>query len=126
MSEREGFSWAARGRSFGYAFRGVAVLVSTQHNARIHAVATLAVVALGWALGVSHRDWALLLLAIALVWAAEALNTAIEWIGDVVSPQHDPRVGRAKDVAAAGVLLAAAGAAAVGALVFVPHLLRLL
>ena len=126
MSEREPFSWAARARSFGYAFRGVVTLLATQHNAWIHAAATVAVVALGAALGVSRLEWALLVFAIALVWTAEGLNTALEWLCDVAAPEYNPLVKKAKDVAAAAVLLAAIGSALIGLLVFGPRLLALL
>jgi len=123
VSEPERFSWAARARSFGFAFRGVAELLATQHNAWIHAAATVAVVALGAALGVSRIEWALLVLAIALVWTAEGLNTAFEWLCDVAAPDHHPLVKQAKDVAAAAVLVAAIGSALIGLLVFGPRLL---
>jgi diacylglycerol kinase len=126
VSERKRFSWVARTRSFGYAFRGVATLLVTQHNARIHAAASVAVVGLGFALGVSRLEWGLLVLAMALVWTAEGLNTALEWLGDVAAPEYHPRVKQAKDVAAAGVLFAAIGSALVGLLVFGPRLLALL
>jgi diacylglycerol kinase len=116
-----GFSWKARGRSLGHAFRGLAELVVTQHNARIHLAITLAVIGLGLVVGVSHLEWALLALAVGLVWAAEAANTALEWLCDLVSPEHHPLVRKAKDVAAGGVLLAAIAAAAAGLLVFVPR-----
>jgi len=126
VSEREPFGWAARARSFGFAFRGVATLLASQHNAWIHAAATLAVVGLGLALGVSRLEWALLVFAIALVWTAEGLNTALEWLCDVAAPEYHPLVKQAKDVAAAAVLLAAIGSALVGLLVFGPRLLALL
>jgi diacylglycerol kinase len=118
------FSWRARAESFRHAFRGVATLAATQHNARIHAALTLVVVALGLVLGVSRLEWALLVLAIGLVWGAEAVNTALEWLCDVSSPEYHPLVKKAKDVAAAGVLLAALAAAAAGLLVLLPPLLR--
>ncbi len=126
MSEREPFSWAARARSFGFAFRGVVTLLATQHNAWIHAAATVVVVGLGLALGVSRLEWALLVFAIALVWTAEGLNTALEWLCDVAAPEYHPLVKKAKDVAAAAVLLAAIGSALIGLLVFGPRLLALL
>ena len=126
MSEGEPFSWAARARSFGYAFRGVVTLLATQHNAWIHAAASVAVVGLGVALGVNRLEWALLIFAIALVWAAEGLNTALEWLCDVAAPEYNPLVKKAKDVAAAAVLLAAIGSALIGLLVFGPRLLALL
>jgi diacylglycerol kinase (ATP) len=117
---------AGRLRSFRAAGRGAAVLVRTQANARIHLLATMAVVALGLLLGLSRGDWALLLLAMAVVWAAEAMNTALEALCDRVSTEIHPLIGRAKDVAAAGVLLAALLAAGVGFLVMGPPLWALL
>jgi diacylglycerol kinase (ATP) len=120
------FSLRARARSFADAGRGLAHVLTSQHNARIHAAATLAVVAAGAGLGVSRSEWCWLVAAIAAVWSAEALNTALETLADAVAPERDPGVGRAKDVAAAAVLVASLGAALIGLLVLGPHLLRLL
>jgi len=125
MTEPEPFSLASRGRSFRFAGRGIAHLLSTQHNAWIHAIASVLVVCAGFALGVSRVDWALLVLAMMAVWSAEALNTAVEALGDVATSEHHQLVGLAKDVAAGAVLIAAAGAAVVAVLVFGPHLPRL-
>ena len=113
-------------RSFGHAFRGLKVLLQTQPNARIHAVATVLVVAAGVLLRISPAEWALIVLAIAGVWTAEALNTAIEFLVDLVSPDPHPLAGKAKDIAAGAVLIAAIGSAVIGGFVFGPHLLRLL
>jgi diacylglycerol kinase (ATP) len=124
--ERARFSLAARAQSFAHAGRGVVTLLASQHNARIHAALTLAVLALGLALGVSRLEWACLALAMGLVWAAEALNSALEDLCDVASPEYHPRVRQAKDVAAAGVLCAALAAAAVGLLVLGPPLVSAL
>lgn len=125
MTQGDAFSLRQRGRSFRYAFRGIAAVLRTQHNAWIHAGATVAVVVAGLWLRVSLLEWGLLVLAIAAVWTAEAFNTAVEALGDAVSVEQHPMVGRAKDAAAGAVLLAALGAAIVGALVFVPRLLRM-
>jgi diacylglycerol kinase (ATP) len=119
------FTIAARARSFGYAFSGLVYLLLSQHNAWIHAAATVAAVAAGLLLSISRLEWALVLLAITTVWAAEAVNTAFELLADAASPERHPVIGRAKDVAAGAVLLTAIGAAVVGLLVFVPHLRRL-
>ena len=116
--------WKARLASFGHAGRGCLTLVRTQHNAWIHLAASLAVLGAGLLCGLQPLEWAVLALAMALVWAAEALNTAVEFLTDLVSPQHHPLAGHAKDVAAAAVLLAAIGAAVAGLCVFVPHLIR--
>lgn len=117
-------SWATgRVGSFGHAFRGLGRLVR-EPNAKIHAFASLVVIALGILLRVSAQDWALLALAVGMVWVAEAANTALETLCDALKPEQDPGVGQAKDVSAAAVLLAAVTAAALGALVFLPRLLE--
>ena len=113
-----------RASSFGFAFRGLKALVTQEPNARIHLLATVVALALGLALGLAPLEWCAVALAIALVWLAEAMNTAIETLCDLVHPEHHPLVSRAKDVAAAGVLCAAIGAAAIGGFVFGSHLLR--
>lgn len=124
--EKDGFSLGARVKSFGYAFSGIALLVRSQHNAWIHALATALVVGLGMLFPISALEWCALILAIALVWIAEALNTSIEFLADALSPEHHPMVGKAKDAAAGGVLLAAIAAAAVGFIVLGPHCLAFL
>jgi diacylglycerol kinase len=113
---------AARAASFGHAFRGLAAL-AREPNARIHAGVALAVAALALWLRVPRGEAALVALAVGLVLAAEALNTALEALADRVAPDHHRLVGTAKDVAAAGVLLAALAAALAGLLVFGPPLL---
>ena len=112
---------ASRLASFGHALRGLRVWVS-QPNARIHCAAAAVVIALGLWLEVSRLEWVALVLAIALVMGAEALNTALEYVVDLASPEWQPLARDAKDVAAAAVLLCSLGAAVVGLLVFVPYL----
>jgi len=119
------FSLGARLASFGNAFRGLALLLATQHNAWIHAAATVVVCALGGLLGVSSGEWLALVLAISAVWSAEAMNTAFEALCDRVSPEHHPLVQRAKDVAAGAVLICAVGAATIGLIVFGPRIVDL-
>lgn len=109
-------------RSFGFAFRGIAALVATQANARLHAVATVIAAALGWWLKLGAGEWCAVVLTIGLVWTAEALNTAIEAAVDLVSPGFHPLAKRAKDIAAGGVLCAAITAAGIGAIIFLPKL----
>lgn len=110
--------WAAR---FGCSIAGVAVMFRSQDSARIQAGAGVAVVALGFALDVSTLEWCALVLAMALVLMAEALNTSIEAVVDLVSPDFHQLAGRAKDVGAGAVLIAALGSIVVGLLVFGPH-----
>jgi diacylglycerol kinase (ATP) len=120
------FSIAARVKSIGYALAGIATILRTQHNAWLHLAATLAVVALAFLLQVSPTEWMALILAIVIVWSAEALNTAFERLCDVAHPDFHPLVKQAKDVAAAAVLIAASGSVAVGLLIFGPRLIALL
>ena len=110
--------------SFGHAFRGWAYVMHTQHNARIHAVATAIVFVLGLWLRVSARDWAILILTITMVFAAEFINTAIEAVVDLASPQKHPLGKVGKDVGAAAVLVAALAAVLVGLLILGPPLLE--
>jgi diacylglycerol kinase (ATP) len=105
-------------KSFAYAFRGIGEMLQTESNARIHGVATLLVVLLGLVLRVDRLEWLALVLTIALVFGLEAVNTAFEALCDVASPDHHPRVRRAKDVAAGAVLIAAIAAVIVAALIF--------
>lgn len=123
---KQPFSIGGRVRSFQHAFRGIAELLSTQHNARIHAVATVAVILAGLVFGVSTLEWCLLVLCLMVVWVAEALNSAFEFLCDVASPDYHPLVKKSKDIAAGGVLVAAIGAAVVGLIIFLPRLQALL
>lgn len=118
------FTFTGRIRSFRHAFAGIALMLTSQHNAWVHAAVTVAVIAAGAALRISRVEWCLVAIAVVAVWVAEALNTAFEFLCDVASPQFHPAVKNAKDVAAGAVLLSALGAAAIGVLVFGPHVLR--
>ena len=112
------------GRSVGFAAKGVRTFFVTQYNAKIHLGFTLAVLTAGLWLPLSVTDWCLLILAMGLVWSAEAANTALEFLTDLVSPDYHPLAKKAKDVAAGAVLLASIAAALVGLLVFVPAVQR--
>jgi diacylglycerol kinase len=112
-------------RAFEFALRGLAVLVRTQANARIHLAATVIVIVAGIACKLSWGEWAAIVAAIGLVWTAEALNTAIEAVVDLVSPGYHELAGRAKDLAASGVLCAAITAVIIGGLIFGPRFLAL-
>jgi diacylglycerol kinase (ATP) len=109
-------------RSFGYAIRGVAMLVRAQANARLHALATVVVVTLGFVLKLAAWEWCAVVGSIGLVWTAEGFNTALEALTDLVSPGEHPLAGRAKDLAAGAVLCAAIAAAIIGAIIFLPKL----
>ena len=116
------FSLRARMQSFRHALAGLPILLREQHNTRIHLLASALVSGLALWLGVSSVEWVLLLLSIALVWLAEALNSALEYLADAAIPEQHELVRKAKDVAASGVLICAAIAVLAGALVFAPYL----
>jgi diacylglycerol kinase (ATP) len=115
------FTILARVKSFHWAFKGLWFMFRTQHNAWIHLVATLAVFAAGLWLQVSAADWRWLIAAMALVWTAEAMNTAFEHLCDVVSPQFHAGVQRCKDIAAGAVLICALAAVLLGAATLWPY-----
>ena len=118
---------SSRARSFRYAFSGWWFVIRTQRNAWIHTVVSLAVIAVSFWVKLPPRDWAAIIIAIALVWTAEFLNTALEAVVDLAAnhEQHElARVG--KDVGAAAVLIAALSAVLIGVLILGPHLYRLL
>ena len=112
----------SRVESFRFAFSGIWYTLRTQPNTQIHAVVTVGVLALGAWLGLSRAEWAILTLTIGLVWAAELLNTALEALMDLVSPDIHPLARVAKDVSAAAVLITAIVAVAVGLLLLGPPL----
>lgn len=112
--------------SFRFAFKGLRWLFLSQPNAKIHLAVAAMVMSSGWYFSLSKTEWCLVVFAIFSVLTAEAFNTALEDLTDLVSPDFHPLAGRAKDVAAAAVLLAAIGAATVGCIIFVPKILSLL
>ncbi|MEM7811189.1 MAG: diacylglycerol kinase family protein [Planctomycetota bacterium] len=106
--------------AFRDAARGVLRLVAAERNAKVHLAATAAVVAAAAWTRFDALRWAVLALAIGLVWAAEAANTALERLADAACPEHSGLVRDAKDIVAGGVLLASVAAAATGAALFLP------
>jgi diacylglycerol kinase (ATP) len=117
--------WRAMIHGFGYAFVGIVDLVRVQRNAQVHVfvIAVLVLVSLAW--GLSPTEWLVLILTMSMVLAMEAINTAVEAVVDLVSPDYHPLAKRAKDVAAGGVLITAIGAVFVALIIFGPRLLAL-
>ena len=109
--------------AFGFALRGIAYAWRSQRNVRIQAAVAVAVVLVGAWLRVSSLEWALLVIAMAMVLTAELFNTAIEAVVDLVSPQTNPLAGAAKDACAAGVVVAVVGSVLLGLFVLGPPLL---
>jgi diacylglycerol kinase len=112
----------SRWRSFGHAVRGWVYVLRTQQNAWVHALAATLVCVLGLWLGLPPRDWAVIVLTITMVFAAEFINTAIEAVVDMASPARHPLAKVGKDVGAAAVLIAALSAILVGLLILGPPL----
>jgi diacylglycerol kinase (ATP) len=108
--------------SFKHAFHGWKYVLQTQRNAWIHGVVAAAVLLLGLWLGLPARDWAVLILTISMVFAAEFINTAIEAVVDLATTEHHPLAKAGKDVGAAAVLIAALAAVLVGLLILGPPL----
>lgn len=115
---KEPFSLRKRFESFRYALNGLRTLLLTQHNAWIHLVATVLVLVLGLVLHIKCYEWIPLIIVISIVWMAEALNTAMEFLCDAAVPEIHPLIEKAKDVAAGAVFMSALSALVVGILVF--------
>src|SRR3989338_6431719 len=107
-------------KSLGFAIQGLKTMLASQRHARVHAIITLIVCILAIIVGISRLEWCLIIIAVVSVWTAEALNTALEFLCDVASPEFHPLVEHAKNVAAGAVLICAIGSVAIGILVFGP------
>jgi diacylglycerol kinase len=113
----------SRYKAFGYAFAGWWYVIRTQRNAWIHMVVSVAVVLMSFILRISTTSWALILLAIAMVWIAEFLNTALEVVVDLACNREEQDLARlGKDVGAAAVLIAAVASVVIGLLILGPPL----
>lgn len=109
-------------KSFGYAFQGIGSFLRKEPNAWIHCTAVVVVTSLGLYYGISATEWCIVILCFGLVLMAEAFNTAIERLVDLVSPNFHPLAGTIKDVAAGAVLLGAIAVAIVGGILFIPYI----
>jgi diacylglycerol kinase (ATP) len=113
-------------RSFGYAFKGLHYAFASQLNFRVHTFATIIAIALGLILHITTTEWLWVALCIAIVLITELLNTAIETLTDMVSPQYNEKAGHVKDVSAAAVVIAAVFALITGLAIFLPKLILLI
>ena len=125
LVRHDNFTFSGRIRSIKFALEGILLVLKSQQNAWIHFVATASVVLGGLIFEITATQWAIIILAIAIVWVAEALNTAFELLCDVTNPEFHPVVKKAKDVSAGAVLISAVGAVIVGLIVFIPYVLRI-
>jgi diacylglycerol kinase (ATP) len=113
-------------RSFSFAWAGLRYLIASEHNARVHLAATVAVVTSAILLRADTTQCLFLVVAVGWVWFAEAMNTAVERLADAVTLEHHPQIRIAKDVASAAVLIASIVSAITGLAIFVPLILRLM
>ena len=120
MKAKQPFSLRARIKSFHYAFQGIITFFKNEHNAWIHALAALCVVGLGFYMNLSLNEWCWISFAIGLVIITEMLNTALESLTDLASPEIHPLAKKTKDIAAGAVLIAALIAVVIGMLIFIP------
>jgi len=112
----------SRVKAFKYAFSGLWTVLRTQRNAWIHSIFSLAVIIMAFWLQLPANDWAILILTIALVWGAEIINTSIETIINLASPEQHPLAKDGKDLGAAAVLVAAMASVLIGLLILGPPL----
>ena len=113
-------------RAFGYALEGIAYTIRTQRNMKIHLVIALCALIAGALLRLTPAEWAIIIICIGLVIMTEMLNTAVEAIIDLVSPEYHTLAKTAKDIGAGMVLIFALLAVVAGGIVFVSAFLRLL
>lgn len=123
--KNDGFTLRKRLRSFKFAFNGIKLLITREHNAWIHCFAAVCVIVTGFAFNISTTEWISVIFAIGTVLAAEAVNSSIEAIADLVSPGYNEAIKRTKDLAAGAVLILAIAAAIVGLIIFVPKVMEI-
>ena len=124
--EKQRFSISKRIKSFGYAFNGLKILIREEHNARIHIFAAISAIFAGFYFQISSLEWLAIILSIGFVITLEIINSAIENIADFVSPDKNNSIKRIKDLAAAGVLISALTALAIGLIIFIPKISTLI
>lgn len=113
-----------KAKSFQFAFKGIADLFSGSHpNAIVHLLAVLLVCLAAFFLKISTNEWLVIIICFIVVISLEAMNSAIEYVVDLVSPDYHPLAKKAKDMAAGAVLLAAIGSAIIASIIFLPKIL---
>ena len=122
--QKDKFSVKKRANSFKYAFNGLKVLLSEEHNSRIHLFVSILVVIAGLFFDVSVTEWLALALCIGFVFALEILNSAIENLADFVEPNRNEGIKKIKDLAAAAVLVGSITSAIAGLIIFIPKVIE--
>ena len=124
--DRNKFSLKSRIVSFKFAFQGLRSLIKNEHNSRIHAVAAISVILLGFFLRISFSEWCFLTIIIGFVFITELLNSSIESLADIICHEKNEQIRKAKDYAAASVLISAISAIITGGLIFIPKIYSLI
>lgn len=106
------------------ALRGICIFIAGEPHAKFHTLVAIAVCITGAIVGVSKTEWMLIAFAIALVMAAEAFNTAIEHMCNIIQPERDERIRTIKDIAAGAVLMCTIAAIVIGLSIFIPYLIQ--
>lgn len=124
--EKQKFSVKKRFRSFKFAFAGLRTLWKEEHNFRIHSVAALLVLILGFLLRISMVEWCIVALTVGFVISAETLNSSLENLADAITEESNEKIKKAKDIGAAAVLISAIAAVVIGLIIFLPKIIFLL
>jgi diacylglycerol kinase (ATP) len=120
------FSMKSRLESFRFALNGLLLLLKNEHNSRIHILAAIIAIVMGIILKLDHYEWSLLIIVIGTVFLTELLNSSIESLADLIDPEWNELIMRAKNYSAAAVLISAIVALVVGGLIFIPKFLDLI
>jgi diacylglycerol kinase len=120
------FSLKSRLESFKFALNGLLLLLKNEHNSRIHILAAIIAIVMGIIMKLDHYEWSLLVIVIGAVFLTELLNSSIESLADLIDPEFNELIMRAKDYSAAAVLISAIVAIVVGGLIFIPKFLDLI
>jgi len=120
------FSLKNRFGSFKFAFNGLCSLLKNEHNSRIHLIAAIIAIAMGIVLKINYIEWSLLIIVTGVVFLSELLNSSLESLSDIINPEWNEQIRKAKDYAAAAVLISAIISVIVGGLIFIPKILDLI
>ena len=124
--QKKKFSLTERLKSFRDAFHGIGTLLRYEHNARIHLFILVIVIIAGILFRISGTDWLAIFFVSGLVFMSECFNTAVEYLSDLITDEENENIRKAKDVAAAGVLISATISVVTGLIIFVPEIIRLI
>ena len=122
--KQEKFSVRKRLKSFVHAFNGLRILIREEHNSRIHLLAAVIAIALGWCLHISYQEWITVILLIGFVFFAELFNSSLEQLSDHLSPEKHENIRKVKDLAAAAVLVSAMTSLIIGGIIFLPKIFK--